>query len=300
MRRHPRIRFATPVIALAIAASLPGLVAGQQTQPSLEILSVPGSSVTRANGISDHGMISGFSQTPAGMRGFLYDGQDYVTLHVPGAMHTQAQKINARGDVVGFYQQPGTMMPARGFYYVRATQTFDLVDYPGAAATNPWGINDRGDIVGSYMSPSPRAFLLRDGQFIDIHPPDAATSAAVDINAAGDIVGRYEPVNSTATRMFLRTRHGDYFPIMVPGSLFTGAPGLPAGINDHGDIVGQFGATVGSMVRVFGFLLDKDGFQTIEIEGATATVPGGINDRGDIVGRFTMQPPGGQGFLLRR
>jgi uncharacterized membrane protein len=300
MTKRLRIRIAAPAIVLAVVASLPGRAAERQSQPVLETFTVPGSSATRPGGINANGTISGFSQTPNGSRGFLSDGQDFVTLHVPGAMHTQAQKINARGDVVGFYQMPGAMMPARGFQYVRETQTFHAVDYPGAAATNPWGINERGDIVGSHMSPTPRAFLLRDGQFTDIHVPGAVSSAALDINAQGDIVGRYMATPGAATSMFLRTRHGEYLPINVPGALFTGAAGLPGGINDRGEIVGLFGVMVGTVVRVRGFLLDQDGFQTIEVEGAIATVPADINDRGDVAGRFSLQPNQDRGFVIRR
>jgi hypothetical protein len=293
------VRLAAVAMALAGVAGSGRAVAGQ-AQAALEVFNVPDATFTRANGISADGIISGFFQAPTGMRGFLYDGQQYSTLDVPGARHTQAQKTSPRGDVVGFYQMPGTMMPMRGFRYISSTQTFEYIDYPGAAATNPWGVNAQGHVVGTHMSPTPRGFLLRDGAFTDIHFPGAVSSTALDINAAGDIVGRYEATAGAGTSMYLRTRHGEYFPITVPGALFTGSPGLPGGINDHGEIVGQFGVLVGTAVRVRGFLLDADGFQVIAVDGAIATVPADINNRGDIVGRFAVQPGRDSGFLLRR
>jgi probable HAF family extracellular repeat protein len=76
--------------------------------------------------------------------------------------------------------------------------------------------------------------------------------------------------------------------IDVPGAFFTEA----FGINDAGQIVGDFGIIAGG---THGFLDTGGSFTQIDVPGAGVTEAHGINDAGQIVGRFSG--PGEQGFL---
>jgi uncharacterized membrane protein len=79
----------------------------------------------------------------------------------------------------------------------------------------------------------------------------------------------------------------DYTTIDVPGGIGT----WTRGINDAGQIVGQYGDAGGS---AHGFLLDVDGsYTTLDVPGAMDTKAWGINDAGQIVGEN-----GVAGFLL--
>jgi uncharacterized membrane protein len=86
---------------------------------------------------------------------------------------------------------------------------------------------------------------------------------------------------------------------------FPGTSGVTAafGINDRGDIVGNYGPG-----DAHGFLLSKGKFTTIDFPGASATAARGINSEGDIVGLYCLQGlvptlcngTGLHGFLLSK
>ncbi len=67
------------------------------------------------------------------------------------------------------------------------------------------------------------------------------------------------------------------------------------GINDHGDIVGNY-RVAGSFRR--GFLRSGDQLQTIQFPGALSTTATSINERGDIVGNWLDGEGRLRGYLL--
>ena len=290
--------------ALSVVVAFSGVARGamgadQPPLPALEMLEVPGSNQTRANGISPTGEITGLYISGGINHGFVYDQNGYTTLDVPGALHTQLQKSSPTGDAIGFCQLVAGIM--RGFHYSRNRGTFEFIDYPESTQTTPWGMNAQGDIVGGYADTAlnNHAFLLEAGTFINIDVPGAFASTALDINSSGDIVGRYTEIRGGTSRMFLRTRHGEYRSIDVPGAVFTGNPGFPGGINDTGEIVGMY--QDGDDLKVRGFLLDASGFHVIDVPNTLYTAAAGIDNHGNIVGRHRVTGIGrDKGLLLRR
>jgi uncharacterized membrane protein len=283
------------LMALVITVSGAGLTARQDQAQNLEIFNVPGFTNAQGHGISPTGTISGVYQAAGlGSHGFLFDGTDFSTLDVPG-LPTFFVRTNPRGDAVAASGAPGA--GRLGFFFSHRTGEFSPIDAPpGTANLTPWGINARGDIVGSVTTPAAHAFLLREGVFTDIHVPGATSSAALDINARGDVVGRF--VAGTARVMFLRTKHGDYHDIEVPGALATGLVGEPGGINDKGEIVGVH---LDGQNRTKGFLLDADGFQVIDFPNTDFVIPADIDNHGNIVGTLRITGSGRlSAFLLRR
>src|SRR4051812_42092685 len=79
-----------------------------------------------------------------------------------------------------------------------------------------------------------------------------------------------------------------FTPIDVPGASLTAA----AGINDTGQIVGEFVDSTG----IHGFLNTGGSFIPIDVPGAFSTFAQNINDAGQIVGIF-VDNTGGHGFL---
>jgi hypothetical protein len=283
-------------ITAIIALGVPAFTAGQKPEPILEIFEVPGFSITEVHGIGPGRSLSGRYNAPGlGSHGFIYDGKDLRTLDVPG-LGTFYVRLSPTGDAVAIAGAPGAVRS--GFVYLHSKGEFRPIDVPpGTANPTPWGINARQDIVGSYTAPTPRAFLLRNGVFTDIHVPGAVTSAALDINSAGDIVGRSQETD--ARRMFLRTSAGTYHPIEVPGAASTGLVGFPGGINDHGEIVGVY--QDGDSLKVKGFLLDANGFHTIDWPNTDMVAASDIDNKGNIVGSLRITGSGKtSGFLLRR
>ena len=78
--------------------------------------------------------------------------------------------------------------------------------------------------------------------------------------------------------------------IDAPGASYTQA----YGINDSGQIVGQYSAPG---ISNLGFLLSGNSFTLFQIPGALSTVPLGINDSGQIVGYYSDATGIGHGFL---
>jgi hypothetical protein len=156
----------------------------------------------------------------------------------------------------------------------------------GQAGTGTFGNNDRGDILGAYERPDRvvRHFVLdRKGRFNEINDPPGVsgtglTYETVDINNRREIVGFYNDDNGATTTGFLRTKHGRYVDINVPGSQVTG----PVKLNDRRQVVGLYVDAEG----VHGFLWDDGEYTTVDVPGAAHTILFGINNRGKIVGNY--------------
>jgi hypothetical protein len=87
---------------------------------------------------------------------------------------------------------------------------------------------------------------------------------------------------------------GVFTPIIFPGAVFTRA----AGINRHGDIVGDHATGVNNgNGQDFGYLLHGGVFTSIRFPNSDSTVAAGINANGDIVGWY-LDKVGMHGFLL--
>ena len=143
-----------------------------------------------------------------------------------------------------------------------AAQSFNFVpiDVPCAACpggiarrTAPSGINAAGDIVGGYTDAVGRqhGFLLSNGQFTTLDPPNAISAATRGISPSGEIVGNYTAPVSAApwgdpaycpaagspacTKGFLYS-HGKFSIVRNPGH-----PGaIPARITPDGTIYGCY------------------------------------------------------------
>ncbi len=97
--------------------------------------------------------------------------------------------VNHAGTLVGWYRSRSANR-ILSFLTIGTGRT-DF-EHPGASRTQAWGLNADGDIVGWFgPAASSRGFLLREGQFTQIHVPDAVWTRAFGINADGDIVGAY-------------------------------------------------------------------------------------------------------------
>jgi uncharacterized membrane protein len=81
-------------------------------------IDVPGSIVTQARDINDHGQIVGVFFDGLTLRGFLYDGNEFTFVHAPGAISTNLFGINNLGEIVGSYVTENTSGEIEHFAFV--------------------------------------------------------------------------------------------------------------------------------------------------------------------------------------
>lgn len=150
-----------------------------------------------ATGLNNRGQMIGAYFTDTGENhAFIATAGHYKLIDVPADWNsniTDPRAINDSGTVVGNFETlPENFVQQSGFRYRNGT--FTHIDFPGAVLTTPTAINARGDIAGIYQftfdNTSPRVFVLRNGEYIDIPLPGIADNVA-GITPRGEIVGSY-------------------------------------------------------------------------------------------------------------
>ena len=147
-----------------------------------------------------------------------------------------------------------------------------------------------------------RGFSTNGGRgFSVVDVPSGSTfETALDINDRGVIVGRYLASDGKTTYGYVRSESGAFVTIQYPDAVFT----VAAGINDVGDIVGQYSLpsdiVPGKPAVRHGFLLRNEVYTSFDPPGSVRTNALGINNAGDIVGRYsTATKSTNSGFVLR-
>jgi hypothetical protein len=250
--------------------------------------------------------VGGYVDAEGTVRSFLLDDGVSTPIDHPDAgagpgTGTLALGLNDRGQIVGAYVDAD----GRGHGFLldkrrgarRDEGVFTTIDHPDAGSepgtgTLAFGINNRGRIVGAYLDAGSMAHgFVRDkgrgarrdeGVFTTIDFPGAPSTLALAINNRDQISGA--AIDSENTKHGFLLQEGEFIAIDHPdgtSEVKGGGTGL-FGLNDHGQIVGQY-----SDSRCHGFLLDGDTFTTIDDPDALfATGAGDINDRGQIVGFY--------------
>jgi len=203
----------------------------------------------------------------------------FTTVDVPGAESTALSGINNQGLAVGTFVKNGQQV---GF--LRASDgtiaTFSVAGLP----TSTGGINDLGQVVGS-LSNGQDFIRNTDGSLITFSVPD--NGPALDINNGGTVVGYHSAGN--VCHGFVRSPGGALTDLDDPSSAIPNT--VAQGINDQGEIVGNFNFETNA------FLRDAGGtFTNFQFPGAIGqTAAFGINDAGDIVGFYDIAT--NHGFL---
>lgn len=247
----------------------------------------PGGGNTHPTGLNNRQQIVGTCDVGGDPKAFLWDQRTGFTyFENPEGHRTVPTGINVRGEVVGFYYV-ATSEGQRSHGFLRRSDGSILsFDPPSSRETYAHGVNDSGAIVGAYLD-SLRIIrgFIRDprGSFASIDAPEAASTTPTAINNKGEIAG-YFLTTGIGDRGFIR--HADQsFLVLGPDGIqpksmndsgalvglakvggFVHLPGrsleglehpacpgsctIPTGINERGEIVGQY--QLGS--RVYGFM----------------------------------------------
>jgi uncharacterized membrane protein len=162
---------------------------------------------------------------------------------------------------------------------------FQTVNVPTPANSFPTteALTDTGAIVGTFLTPTRHSsgYLLYQGKLTTFMFPGSTDTSAHDMSRTGTIVGEYN--TGPAERAFM-VRSGGFRQIKIPG--FPNVPAVAHGVNDNGDVVGEFVSNA-----QFGFLLHNGKLTILSFPGAQGgTVPKSINDQGVIVGFYLLGP----------
>ena len=220
----------------------------------------------------------------------------YESLTIDDGNFTAIRAINNQGQLSGNTNAGG--VPATGFFInTQGEKTF--FDAPGAAATLVWDMNENEDIVGYFFTTldffETKPFILNDGNFLvpDLFPdrddiPDIEFSG---INNNGQIVGFYfnEDLTDASGFFINEPNFNEIDPTDVEPIIINNADKIfPWGINDQGDIAGQFRDENGTN----GFFLEDDEIKKLNFPGANLTRARGLNNNDEIVGLFTLPETG--------
>jgi uncharacterized membrane protein len=180
--------------------------------------------------------------------------------------------------------------------------SFKPQNIPAPAGSNPLptDLNDKGAIVGAFNQGTGASFqtvgfLFSGGKFTHFRFPGSANTFPHDINNNGVIVGSFDLGAGHPQHAFM-VHSGGFSEVKIPG--FPNAAAIATGINDLGDITGQFDRNGSTQ----GFLIHQGKLTIISFPGATSgTRPQSINNQGVIVGSYLIaeQRSGAHGFMWK-
>jgi len=260
----------------------------------------------RLLGINALGHICGYlgsGATGHPNRGFIlrppYGQAHYQAIDVPRSAQTQLTGLNDAGVQVGFWSAQATS-PGGNFGFYLKSGRFVSVSFPARGSVRPpvnqlLGVNNHDVAVGFYTdgkgSRHGYTYDIATKKFTPVAVPGGSVTAAA-INNAGQVAGFVtSPKGLTEGFVLL---NGNLTRLSVPGATMTQA----LGINDAGEVVGDYQLGNGSGASVHGFTwTQQEGFKTVDDPGAaSATTINGVNDAGELVG-FYVDRAGTHGLL---
>jgi hypothetical protein len=161
------------------------------------------------------------------------------------------------------------------------------IPVPAGSQPIPTDLSDTGAILGLMITPNgtiqtTTGFLFNQGTFTHFRFPGSADTFPRDINKSAVIVGSFDLTAGGPQHAFM-VRNGTFSEITLPG--FSGAPVSANGINEQGDITGQF---TGNGIQQ-GFLLRNGVLTTISFPGAAGgTFPTSIDNADEVVGFYQL------------
>ncbi len=248
---------------------------------TLEALPVgsAGGAAGSVHALSDAGLVVGERDAGGAFHAFVFTDGGILDLGTLGGTHSAALDVSPSGIIVGRsdLRFPGVV---RAFLFDAGVMR-DIGTLPDAVEMVALGVNDAGDVVGRALvatgaDESTRAFLLRDGELVELGTLGGEGASAVAVNPAGHIVG-WSLDASGRTRAFRWSAESGMADLGTLG----GAESRAAGINSAGVIVGEAETALG----VAHACVWAEG-ETIDLGtlGGLRSAAAAVNDAGVVVG----------------
>jgi hypothetical protein len=260
-------------------------------------------------GINDRGEIAGYFGSGAQghpNKGYVIPpfSNTFINENFPGSVQTQVTGLNNGGVTVGFWSSMNNAnMVNDNHGFVDVGGHFRTADFPtGIPATPPvdqlLGVNDHDVAVGFYTDANGNnhgyEYNIGEQRFSTVTEAGVTNLTAAAINDAGDVAGFY--VNSAGTTDgFLKTHHGQFIDLAVPGASST----MALGVNNYDEVVGVYMVGTGSNAQLHGFTWTRGGgFHTVDDpHGIGTTTINGVNDHGQLVGFYVDSAGNTDGLL---
>jgi len=220
----------------------------------------------------------------------------FISIEIPGATwggpyFTGAFGINDARLVTGYYYDGSN---SHGFAWQGGI--LHVLDLPGATDTYLSGVNNQGVVIEDYDNGAP--YTVTSGTYsfrtktwtMLPDPPGYSDNASYQINDFGFVVGDAYAPNNVA--WIWDPGSQSYSIYAVPGSMQYST--YSGGINDKGQVVGQFQDTSGVW---HGFLEEGGTYTTIDPPDSTYTYPSEINNSSTIVGSWNNLSGWSEGFV---
>jgi probable HAF family extracellular repeat protein len=162
------------------------LAAASAAAQKIQYFQYPGAPNTTVTGVSNTGVILGYSIDQQGnSQGFSLSNGQYTIIDNPNGTATIPTGVNSGGTIVGYYLSSATENN-QAFSYSDGTFT-DISPGTDCIASAAFGINDLGQMAGQCET---ETFLLegwiyKDGTYQLLSVPGSAWSYATDINIHG-------------------------------------------------------------------------------------------------------------------
>lgn len=294
------------VILLSIVLLVSGPAFAETRYRITDLGDLPGGDdFSVAAGISESGLVVGWSSAETGTRGFLWDDGELIDLReLPGGPHTggafisRAYAVNDAAEVVGTAWDGET---TRAFHW-EAGVMMDLGDLPGGSAVaNGSDINSGGQVVGYSVGQEPGDYqfgwaTLWESRGAVIQglgdlPGGRNNSSAHAINDSGQVVGESE--TASGTRAFLWTSGS---PMLNLGDLPGGSDeSIAYDVNNTGVVVGEGQAAESRRA----FVWEAGVMTSLGDLGGTLnrSIAYAINDARQVVGLSNAPSGGDAGFI---
>ena len=256
-----------------------GLNFSAQAGTGFTTVDFPGAISTFLYGINNAGqMVGAYVDDGQATHGFLLNNGVFTTIDFPGATLSVAAGINNHGDITGQYNDSEGF----GHGFVFSGGEFSTRDFPGYQ-TYPTAIDDAGDLVGFCFvdsSSSVHGCVATGGTFTLLDYPGSTDTVALGIRfQGGSVVGAWDVNGCCTFDHGFQYQDGTFTEIDFPGN-----PTACFGVNDNGEIVGDY--WVPPSFAQNGFSLINGTFTTTNIPGALQTSPINLNDLGQVVGWY--------------
>lgn len=224
----------------------------------------------------------------------------FTYIEIPGNTFMAPFTPTGQGTTAGFYND--SEGGQHGFLW-RDGQVSYLITPTANTFAPASGINNHGQVVGSIVNPdgsnTPYIYSVQEGTWTVLPDvPNLPLLGNQSINNAGIVVGSgFEGTLGNVGYIWDGTSYSFF---TVPGADESGGVGtFPMGMNDRGQICGQFQDLQGN---VHGFIKDGSRYIAVDVPGADQTWCIAMNNHEDVVGVYYVFDPifQEQGYILHK